>query len=393
MQAPKITIPVQQAQSANLDLSARKVGNPSGGEDFSHVLNLITPKANEAMAQPKAEVKHDDREDSRVSEKRESYADRVDKESRVRDASDRKDPLTESEDLRVNPAVAQLAQASEAAQHAKSLRLMAQFSQEDLLKLVEWQKGQVAEGNPLETNLNLERFPQLKGFSSGDLMALLNGFKHLQQPEIGQEGHLQLPQFQWAEAQALQAQNSASSALTQSNLQNLAQQQLQAPQLQNVQMVPLVDAMARPQQVMPTLNLMRLTQAQQEGVVRQVAHSFKTQGSGTQTAEIRLHPSELGLVRLKVEMQGSDVRIFFSAEQPVVNDLLTQHIDQLKELLLEQDLNLAEAGLFQDQLPDQQAGQDDDGEDYGSDERPDLLHRPKKGPRLSPLPNRFRATV
>jgi flagellar hook-length control protein FliK len=393
MQAPKISIPTQKAQTANLDLSVRRLGNPNGGEDFSQVLNLISPKSNESMTQPKAEVKNEDRNESRISEKRDTSVSRSETEARAKETDDQRDPLTESRDVQVNPAVAQLAQASEAAQHAKSLRLMAQFSQEDLLKLVEWQKGQVSEGNPLETNLNLERFPQLKGFSSGDLMALLNGFKHLQQPEHAQEGHLQSPQFQWAEAQALQAQNSAASALTQSNLQNLAQQQLQAPQLQNVQMVPLVDAMARPQQVMPTLNLIRLTQAQQEGVVRQVAHSFKTQASGTQTAEIRLHPAELGLVRLKVEMQGADVRIFFSAEQPVVNDLLTQHIDQLKGLLLEQDLNLAEAGLFQDQLPDQQAQEDNEGEDYGSDERPDLLHRPKKGPRLSPLPNRFRATV
>jgi flagellar hook-length control protein FliK len=129
--------------------------------------------------------------------------------------------------------------------------------------------------------------------------------------------------------------------------------------------------------------------------LRQVAQGFKSQRNGVQSVNIRLHPEDLGAVRLKVEVQGQDVRVFFSAENAVVNDLISQNLEELKAMLLEKDFNLAEASLFQDQLQQQgsQHQEEEEGEDYGSDERPDLKHRPKSAPKLSPLPQRFRTTI
>jgi len=89
------------------------------------------------------------------------------------------------------------------------------------------------------------------------------------------------------------------------------------------------------------------------------------------------------------------VRVFFSAEVPAVMDLISQNMDQLKHLLREQELNLAEAAVWQDAQRQQQGQEQErrEGEDYGSDDRPDLRHRPRSAPRMSPLPGRFRATV
>lgn len=202
-------------------------------------------------------------------------------------------------------------------------------------------------------------------------------------------------QFQLNESQLLQVnQGSAQQFINDFQALQNVQNQLQVNQgaVQNGGM----EWVARPQEVMPALNLLKLSNAQKEGIVKQVAQGFKTQGGTTQVTEVRLHPEELGAVRLKIEVQGQDVRLFFSAENAAVQDLISQNIDQLKAMLFEQDFNLAEAGLFQDQLEgqdQQESATQDEGEDYGSDDRPDLKKRPKSAPRMSPLPGRFRATV
>ena len=60
-------------------------------------------------------------------------------------------------------------------------------------------------------------------------------------------------------------------------------------------------------------------------------------------------------------------------------DLISQNLDDLRALLLEQDFDLTEAGLFNDQLNQGEGQQDEEqGEDYGSDDRPDLQKRPQK---------------
>ena len=168
------------------------------------------------------------------------------------------------------------------------------------------------------------------------------------------------------------------------------------PQTLNVNQAAMMsmEAVARPTEVMPALSLLKLSQSQKEGILKQVAQGYRNQRSGTQSVNIRLHPEELGAVRLKVEVQGQEVRLFFSAESAAVNELISQNLDELRAMLLEKEFTLTEAGLFQEQLNQgEQQTEQDEGEDYGSDERPDLQKRPKNSPRLSPLPGRFRATV
>ena len=122
-----------------------------------------------------------------------------------------------------------------------------------------------------------------------------------------------------------------------------------------------MEAVARPSEVMPASTLLKLSQGQKEGILRQVAQGFKAQKGGTQSVNTSVYTQELGAVRLKVEVQGQEVRLFFSAENVAVNDLISQNIDELRAMLLGKEFNLTEAGLFQQELNQgQEQGQDAD---------------------------------
>jgi flagellar hook-length control protein FliK len=405
MQTPSISVQTPKSSKISQDNSSSRLGldrgTPEG--DFNQMLNLVSPKAE---MNERADNSRSDEDLRSLKERAETGIDKTqtrDRKDVERVDGDRGTSKVEEANAYTN-AQAQGASATErilnkveARQENNSLqaqlRMVSSLSQEDLLKLVEFQNALNGQAGALETQLDTTRFPQLNGLSSGDLMALLNGFQDAKQPDGLQLSPQQ--QLQWLESQLAQSQLQSNNTNLNSALQAQAQTQLQFASAQQTQMVSMVDAMARPQEVLPTLNLLRLTQAQKEGVIRQVATTFKGQAGQTQTAEIRLHPEELGMVRLKIEMQGNDIRVFFSAEHAAVNDLLSQNMDQLKSLLMDQEMNLAESGLFQDQLSeqlDQEQDQSED-EDYGNEGRSDLRHRPKPSPRLSPLPNRFRATV
>ena len=390
MSTPQINAVPISGRSMARELSSTQIKDVQTGQNqFAQVMDLVAPK--DIAPPPREQEMASNEVDDQV--RAEGHDEQVKQVERTQ-PRDQQERVQETQDKThaQQPENAQPVQGLDEQQQAK-LKLLAQMSREDLMQLIQWQQN--LDQNPLGLQENvateeLSRFPDL---STGDLMALLNGFQHAQQPEFQGQMQADFPQLQWLESQLLQTQQQNTQGLAQ-QFANLTQSQMQLNTAQQAQMVPVVDAMMRPQEAMPMLNVLRLTQAQKEGVVRQVAQGFKTQSNGTQSAEIRLHPEELGMVKLKVEMRGADVRVFFSAENQIVGDLLTQNIDQLKALLSDQEFNLIEAGLFQDQLPDQQQNQaSDEGEDYGSDDRPDLKHRPKKGPRMSPLPGRFRATV
>jgi flagellar hook-length control protein FliK len=258
------------------------------------------------------------------------------------------------------------------------------------LKLIELSEAQNASVTPELTAFEAEALPAIQALSSHELMALLHGFQDAQQPQL-QALQTELTGQALLQEQAL-TQGLSQQQLTQGlNLQ--VTQQVTQPQVTPNAIMPLMEAVVRPQEVMPALNQVKLNASQREGIIRQIAHSFRTRGGGTQTTEIRLNPEELGLVKLKVEMRGTDVRVFFAAENPAVMDLLSENIDQLKAMLTEQEFNLTEAGVWQE-FNSQGDGRGEEGdEDYGSDERPDLRHRPKSARSMSPLPGRFRATI
>jgi flagellar hook-length control protein FliK len=388
MHTPKIALQPPSVASKAPGLSSLRSNQADSG--FDQVLNLVNTPVEEV--QPR---EMDDLSERKINENRESQ-DQV-SESRTHDQHDHKKVNERSDEVQPSDQYADIEQekAVSGEEQNQILRVVGQLSQDDLLRLVQWQQGQGELDPQSELAFKFDQLPELKSVPTSDLMALLNGFNQAQLPENGHALLEGVGQFQLNEAQLLQANQGASQQFIQDfqALQNV-QNQLQVNQgaVQNGGM----EWVARPQDVMPALNLLKLSNAQKEGIVKQVAHGFKTQGGTTQVTEIRLHPEELGAVRLKIEVQGQDVRLFFSAENAAVQDLISQNMDQLKALLFEQDFNLAEAGLFQDQLQgqdQQESAAQDEGEDYGNDDRPDLQKRPKSGPRMSPLPGRFRATV
>ena len=388
MRAPMIQ-PAAAKLSAAVDSSAQRGAPVEGPGAFSEVMSLVKPQSLAAKEAPKEarEPARDERAEAADGRAEEASAAAEPRAERVeRAAPERAERPEEAE------GAAEAADAQQRVDVGRALRLMSQLSAEDIVKLSQLQSESAGDLASLDPQLVMAQVPAVQSFSPADLMALLNGFEDAQHPA-------ELKQAQWMGAQQVAEQQPTHLQSLTPHMSAFAQQldaSAQAQQAQQVQnpLLASMEAVVRPQEVMPSLNLLRLTESQKEGIVRQVASGFRAQGGGAQTTEIRLHPEELGLVRLRVEMHGSDVRVFFSAEVPAVMDLISQNMDQLKHLLSEQDLNLAEAAVWQEAQQEQQQQQERrEGEDYGSDDRPDLRHRPRSAPRMSPLPGRFRATI
>lgn len=393
MQAPIISgAPTAKPQSIE-QLSQSGKQSIEVGEAFSEVLDLVKPreavKLNDELSDDRASVNEPPQAEPSERTEMSSSDDQsaVDRADRSEATQAPKEPSSSDE---VSRAVKAEGVESEGVDRSDALKLIQQLSQEDLLKLIELSEAQSGQVSTALSAFEVEAIPAIQALSTHELMALLHGFQDAQQP------HLQALQPELQAQVQLHEQ-----ALTQGlNQQQLTQglnlqvaQQANQPQLNPNAIMPMMEAVVRPQEVMPALNQVKLSASQRDGIIRQIAHSFRARGGGTQTTEIRLNPEELGLVRLKVEMRGTDVRVFFSAENPAVMDLLSENIDQLKAMLTEQEFNLTEAGVWQE-FNSQSGRQGDEGdEDYGSDERPDLRHRPKNSRRMSPLPGRFRATV
>lgn len=397
MRAPTINT---QSAAQRIDLEQALAQSARGADldgAFSEVLDLVQPRElpkTEPAEAPREVKEPQERSEltTRETQEREAITSEP-REVKGREAAER---VSVAQAKEAGSRELQSTQEGEGVDRAEALRLVQQLSQEDLLKLVELSQGTGLELNPELSALEAEALPAIKALSPSEIMALLNGFQDAQQPlqqALQLEGGAQSAQLNEQLFQQTQAQ--AHSQALQLNTQQLNTQQQLQPQLNPVAAMPAMQAVARPQEVMPALNQVKLTEAQRDGILRQVANGFRAKGAGTQTTELRLHPEELGLVRLKVEMRGTDVRVFFSADNPAVMELLSNNIDQLKSMLLEQDFNLSEASVWRDFGGQGQGASErgPEGEDYGSDERPDLRHRPKSGPRMSPLPGRFRATV
>ena len=363
-----------------------------GGDvpQFDQVMNLVQPKvAQEAVKAYESNAQERTKVEKEPAREHESQGVQSDKQKKIVESDT--DTKSVSHD--------QISQASQSSvaevegQRNKIIHMVSQLSQEDLLSIIEWRGDLGLQAGALDTQLSIDHLPKVDGISTSDVMALLNGFKQLEIP-TDQLPSLDGPQLaSWLEAQwdASKVAGAQRAIMMSHFAPEMNQQQAFNA---NTAALMSMEAVARPSEVMPALNLLKLSQGQKEGILKQVAQGFKAQRGGTQSVNIRLHPEELGAVRLKVEVQGQEVRLFFSAENAGVNELIQQNLDELRAMLLEKEFNLTEAGLFQDQLGQgEQSQAEDEGEDYGSDDRPNLKRRPKNSPKLSPLPGRFRATV
>lgn len=67
--------------------------------------------------------------------------------------------------------------------------------------------------------------------------------------------------------------------------------------------------------------------------------------AGIERAEIRLHPRELGPVRIELSMNGDAARIAFSAAHPDTRQAIEQSLPLLKDLLAERGLQLGNADV------------------------------------------------
>ncbi|WP_159105292.1 flagellar hook-length control protein FliK [Shewanella marina] len=93
--------------------------------------------------------------------------------------------------------------------------------------------------------------------------------------------------------------------------------------------------------------------------------------NGINKMEIRLDPAELGQMMIRVQVQGDQTQVQFSALQPQTRDLLEQAMPRLREMLAEQGMNLTDSGVNDGQQQNEQTNQDEQiaANHHGRDEQ------------------------
>jgi len=82
-------------------------------------------------------------------------------------------------------------------------------------------------------------------------------------------------------------------------------------------------------------------EVQQSHIVDQVINRFtlnRTLESGT--VVLRLHPAELGELRMEIKVEQDNIRAHITTQNPQVQELLDRHLPKLREALEQQGLNL-----------------------------------------------------
>ena len=64
-----------------------------------------------------------------------------------------------------------------------------------------------------------------------------------------------------------------------------------------------------------------------------------------QAAEIKLNPPNLGAVEVRVNVDGDEVQVSFTAQQGLAREALEAAIPRLREMFAEQGLNLADVDV------------------------------------------------
>jgi flagellar hook-length control protein FliK len=382
---------------ANADLS--QIGQMTA--DFQQVLNLLNQKE---VVQPKVEPKQDVKEDLHVDQQKLNAVKNAKPDtSKAQDVQQKQD-AQQAQQTQQNQQTQQAQQTQKPVEQAQAISqaisAIQALSSEDLMKLLKVQENTNLEGQ-MQVELSNElvnEHPQIKSLNPNQLLALTQLLANQNQATQVQKtaNVLDLPHLEAQISQNLQA-------LSQSNnqFQNLfAQINQHQVQNQNVgqnQLVAQVEQLVRPQQHQPSINQIQLTESQKNSVIRQISQTFKNQVNQKQVTEIRLHPEELGMVKLKVEMQGNDVKVWFSAEKSSVNETLAQNIEQLRLALFKQDFNLAQASILKDasfnQRNSSQNQQNQNSQEQGDqEEKINLQHKPKAS-KTTRMPGRFRTTV
>jgi len=75
-----------------------------------------------------------------------------------------------------------------------------------------------------------------------------------------------------------------------------------------------------------------------------------------QSAQLRIHPAELGRIDIQVNVENDKANVVFTAQQGVVKDAIEQALPRLREMLAEQGVELENADIFHDNFNQQHAG-------------------------------------
>ncbi len=86
------------------------------------------------------------------------------------------------------------------------------------------------------------------------------------------------------------------------------------------------------------------------------------------TAEIRLDPSELGSMQIKISLQQDQMSVQFMVQQGNAKELMEQQMPKLKELLQQQGIELSQGSV-------QQQNQSSSGQDGWASSRLEALVR------------------
>jgi len=84
-------------------------------------------------------------------------------------------------------------------------------------------------------------------------------------------------------------------------------------------------------------------------------------GGDIQRAEVRLNPSELGPIRIRVTVEGDVAQLAFTAQHPVTREAIEMAMPRLREMLGDNGLSMAGFSV------DDSADSDVDGDEHGDD--------------------------
>jgi len=112
--------------------------------------------------------------------------------------------------------------------------------------------------------------------------------------------------------------------------------------------------------------LQQLTDRLGSFVARQVTAQLS---QGRWSLDLTLHPSELGSIKVDMEMTERGLEATFRASQAVTRDLLMESMPRLKQWFEEGGINVAYSGLSQDSEMNQSTNQDQAQDSASSDSR------------------------
>jgi len=114
------------------------------------------------------------------------------------------------------------------------------------------------------------------------------------------------------------------------------------------------EARSGPSSVRPAGSAPEAGQVDRARFVQRVARAFEAMGGRQGVVRLRLHPPELGSLRLEIQVRGGMMHARVEAENAAVRNLLLDQLPQLRDRLAQQDIKIQQ---FDVALSDRSAGE------------------------------------